>query len=300
MAPQKASLALALIGLSLVSCGTVKISQKMDKVYSLKLHDQEMTVDAANGGRILSFTYKGHDILTGKDVHRENYGSTFWVSPQMWRWPPSPTLDVKEYQAQIKGNTLVLTSAKDDQWGCSFVKRITPDPKVNAFSIEYEIVNTSDAIIKWAPWEVTRVPSGGTSFFEKGPETGFNWSSLSTEEKDGIVWYKWADPPRRGNPKIFSNGQGGWLAHTDGSVLYIKVFPDIDPTKAAPRENEVEIFASPIARYVELETQGEYKTLAPGESITWTVKWVITAADASWDEGKLLEAAKAIVSQMSD
>ena len=41
----------------------------------------------------------------------------------------------------------------------------------------------------------------------------------------------------------------------------------------APGEAEIEVYANP--RYVELEAQGPYATIAPAASVSWTVVWLV-------------------------
>jgi len=43
----------------------------------------------------------------------------------------------------------------------------------------------------------------------------------------------------------------------------------------APEEGEIELYANPDKSYIEIEQQGEYTTLIPGQSLTWEVKWYL-------------------------
>jgi hypothetical protein len=74
--------------------------------------------------------------------------------------------------------------------------------------------------------------------------------------------------------KHSADGAGGWLAHVAGSTLLVKTFSDVPADKQAPApEAEIAIYAAP--RYVELEPQGPYTQLMPGESLTWSVRWIV-------------------------
>ena len=61
----------------------------------------------------------------------------------------------------------------------------------------------------------------------------------------------------------------------------VKKFDDITPDQPAPGEAEIQIYVNAGKTYIELESQGAYKTLAPGESLTWTVNWFMTPLDSS-------------------
>jgi hypothetical protein len=86
---------------------------------------------------------------------------------------------------------------------------------------------------------------------------------------DGVRWYK-HDPSAEQPPKFFSDGRG-WIAHAAGDLLLIKSFPDITAAQSPAGESEIEIYADP--KYVEVENQGAVQTLAPGDSLHWTVRW---------------------------
>src|SRR5690606_41189428 len=63
-----------------------------------------------------------------------------------------------------------------------------------------------------------------------------------------------------------------------GRTVLIKKFTDVPLAKNAPSEGEIELFASEVKSgegYVEIEHQGAYEILAPGDSLTWEVVWYL-------------------------
>ena len=60
-------------------------------VYTFTAGNTVFAVDAAKAGRIVTFSLAGKNILTAaKSSQDNNWGSTFWPSPQSdWNWPPS-------------------------------------------------------------------------------------------------------------------------------------------------------------------------------------------------------------------
>lgn len=54
-------------------------------------------------------------------------------------------------------------------------------------------------------------------------------------------------------------------------MIFIKKFPDILAELAAPSESEVSVYVNPGKSFVEIEQQGAYKELKPGDSLTWEV-----------------------------
>ena len=69
------------------------------------------------------------------------------------------------------------------------------------------------------------------------------------------------------------DGGGGYLAYVLGDRLLVKQFDDQPQRAAAPGEAEIELYVNPDHSYVEVETQGAYKSIAPGETITWKINW---------------------------
>jgi hypothetical protein len=88
----------------------------------------------------------------------------------------------------------------------------------------------------------------------------------------------------------------GYIAHTDGTRLFVKSWEDVPADAQAPGEGEVEFYDGDTN--VELENQGRYGPVAPGADITYKVRWSLTnipagAARVAQDP-KLIEAAAAL------
>jgi hypothetical protein len=256
-------------------CGKPSLLLKGNGIYEIKVADIVMEIDAGKGARILSFRLKDKEMLSTNAVHAENYGSTLWLSPQTWKWPPYPVLDREQYHARIKKNVLHLISGADKVSGFRMSKTIVANSSDSSFSINYTITNISDKDRSAAPWEVTRVIAGGITFFPIGPSGGYSKSNLATEDLNGICWFQYIPELITGHQKLFRNGSEGWLAHSKNGLMFIKQFPDISIDQEAPKETEIELYANKDKTYIELENQGMYKTLRPGESITWNVRWYL-------------------------
>ena len=67
-----------------------------------------LTVDAAHGGKILSFRLGDKEVLS-QMRWPNSFGSTFWTSPQAeWNWPPVPEDESLPSPAQLlEDGTLV-------------------------------------------------------------------------------------------------------------------------------------------------------------------------------------------------
>ena len=268
----------------IIGCSIQKVlPQKENNIYSIKINNTVLEIDPAAGGRITSLKLNGKNFLTGREVNANYWGSTLWPSPQKeWGGTPPPELDNQPYSVRIDKKVIKMVSRKDSKFGFIFSKEIYGDRKNNAFIIKYTIANQSDQVRNVAPWEVTRVHTKGLAFYPKG--TGERWGNMANmaEDKDGITWFAYKEDkiPVRHN-KFFGDGSEGWISQVNDDVIFIKKFSDISAKKAAPSESEIEIYADPGKSYVEIEQQGAYEQLQPGESLTWEVIWFLRKIPAT-------------------
>ncbi|KAB7530252.1 DUF4380 domain-containing protein [Flagellimonas olearia] len=253
-----------------------------DGRYTIQLGNQIMEIDPSTGGRITSLKLDGENFLTDENVDSFNWGSTFWPSPQSdWGWPPSPELDNKPYTDASMGPVVKMVSGKDPKTGYVITKAIRGKTTTASFLITYSITNTSDSVQKVAPWEVTRVHINGMAFYPMGAGKRTGGLLPLVTERKGIVWfvYDGGGLPTSGDRQLYSDGSEGWLAQVNDSVILVKKFEDIAWIDKAPEEGEVELFASDIRKtgtgYVEIEHQGAYQELEPGESLVWDVEWFL-------------------------
>jgi hypothetical protein len=233
----------------------------------------------------------GMDFLTDSTINQFNWGSTFWLSPQSdWNWPPSAEIDNRAYTVQLVDHSVVMTSAPDPKTGLVVTKQITGNAQKAAFVIRYTLTNRSEKPQKVAPWEVTRVKPNGIAFFPVGNDQARGGLLTSTVVQDGIFWYRYQTEklPQKGDRQIYADGSEGWLAQVNGGVLLVKKFPDIAPEATAPKEGEVELFASEVSAtnpgYVEIEHQGAYQTVLPGASTVWETTWILRKLPAEVDQ----------------
>ena len=103
------------LGSAALSAQTVKAVE--DGKYDIKVGDITMTVNAAQGGKIVSYRLGDKEVLS-QTRFPNSFGSTFWTSPQSeWNWPPVAEYDRKAFKAEVNGNVLVLTGEKSERFG---------------------------------------------------------------------------------------------------------------------------------------------------------------------------------------
>jgi len=254
---------------------TEKPVSKDSIFYVLKINEQTLKINPDEGARIVSFQESGNELIgTG--------GSTFWTSPQsQWNWPPIKEHHNLSYTVQDFGDSLVLTSKADSAMGLQIIKTFIPIGKDTSFLIRYSIMNTSDTIRSVAPWENTRTFKEAIMLYPKGVTDSTTSVDIFSKpvlvEKDGINWFAF-DSSRIGGKemgKLFAEGSEGWIANINKNYVFIKKFQDIGKEEIAPGEGEIEIWADLGSDFMEMEQQGPYVKLSPGQKTDWEVKWIL-------------------------
>ena len=252
-------------------------------VHTLGFDDVALEIDAAVGGRVTALRLGGRNLLIGPEVDPGNYGSTFWTSPQTaWGWPPVPEIDHQPYEirADAPAGMLLLTGPVAASLGVAVEKRFAADGARRALRLGFTIRNHGRAPVMMAPWQITRVPPGGLTFFPTG-DGSYPPSNLAVRETPDVTWYAYDAAAVTDHQKLFADGREGWLAHLDGDALFIKVFAAVPRARQAPGEAQIEIYANPAHTYVEVEAQGAYDEIAPGGTLVWPVVWLVRRLPAS-------------------
>jgi len=265
-----------------------------------KTRDTVLEVDANLGGRIVEYSLRGRNALFEGDRDGGNHGSTFWTSPQRdWGWPPPIELDREPYAVIPAEGAIVLESRRSRALRVSVGKRFTMNDD-GSVALEYRIRNESETPIPLAPWEVTRVPRCGTSFFSRSESLrpSAEFPSPALIESNGLVWLDHrASAP--GDRKLLAAGSAAWLAHAANGLLFVKEFDRVPNGREAPGEAQIEVFVSGSAPYVELEQQGAYTELQPGAALVWSVRWRLVDAPSSFSvpDPKLRERVRELVGE---
>jgi hypothetical protein len=243
----------------------------------LTVANQTLEVDAKNGGKVKALIIDGKNFLTGPEINADNWGSTFWTSPQSaWGWPPAKEINQNPYQVEYTDGLIKMTSEKDSIQGYIISKVISSNEADTSFTIVYSINNQSGKDSHVAPWEITRVEPGGITFYPTGEGDKSGLLAPLVKDINGITWFDYnAVTIPNDVPKLIADGTEGWLAQVNNGYILVKVFEDIPLEKNAPGEGEIEIYTNPDKSYIEIEQQGAYDLLKKDESVSWSVKWVL-------------------------
>jgi len=246
---------------------------------TMKNGDVTMTINIEKGGKILSLKYQDKEVLS-QSRWPESFGSTFWTAPQKeWNWPPVQEFDKQAYTIQKKeDDRLVITSPVSQRLGLSVGKDFQIDKKDGAFVITYSIKNEGKEPRRVAPWEISRVPNADGQIFFEAVDSIWPADLMTFEKANGASWYKTDEAQQ--NRKVNADARG-WLAYAADGLLLVKRFQDLKNNEPAPGEAEVQVYVNRGKSYIELESQGAYTLLQPGESLQWTVCWYLMPVDTA-------------------
>jgi hypothetical protein len=241
----------------------------------------EMEILPELAGRVAALRAHKLNVLSGSEAHSENWGATFWTSPQAdWGWPPVPEIDALPYGVIASGSDGISLRSRVAEFGGKKLvveKHFRPAPH-GCIDTEYVIENRGAVEFRMSSWEISRVEPGGLTFYPTGESEITPVAphfELATEKFEGTTFYDHAGFEVGKCRKLHADGRGGYLAHLMGRQLLLKMFEDSVATEQAPGEGECEIFANDDGKYIEIEVQGRYALIAPGSRSSFLVRTAI-------------------------
>ncbi|MEO8314616.1 MAG: DUF4380 domain-containing protein [Pseudomonadota bacterium] len=258
--------------------------------YSFAIGETTFTADGPTG-RVTGMSFRGTNLLIGSEVNKVTYGSSFWTSPQTWSWPPAIDAALFTHRIDRSSQRIVFDSGEVivSDHPLSIQKQFWADARRNAIAAEYTVTNRGSQVLRFAPWQVTRVASEGLVFYPRGAADPAGQTRRGAPRPisavtivDGIVWYDFTGNDSQ--TKSVGDGAEGWLAYVANGVLLLQSFVDIPAAAPAEGEGEVEVYTAPNNTLVELEPQGAAVDLAPGStSEPWRTYWYVRAVPPGMD-----------------
>jgi hypothetical protein len=248
--------------------------------YVLEFGDLYFEVNPMLGGRVTSVKLGGASAANLLGGTMDNTGSVFWPAPQTWPWPPTDAgsitnINDKPYTASTDATSITAVGANAASVNIAVTKKYAADLEKQAVVVTYTMTSMV-ANVMAAPWEITRFPQAGVTFYPTGstPIASGTATLPPTTTGAGCTWLTAPATRPTGDQKMFADGTGGWLAHAAGDWVVVKKFTDTPANQAAPGEAEIEIYLSSAADYMEVEQQGAYGAVT-SEMRDWTVTWFV-------------------------
>jgi hypothetical protein len=272
-------------------------------------------------GRIMHYQIKNHKnvlwqdrLLDGQLIPEE--GTSYDDGPPKWfnfggdkvwpteqsefpkingfAWPPDYYFDGSRHQFEILPDGVRMTSPVSRFCGARVIRTIRLDAAGSGVRIEQSLekvslVHSKDVEpIEFTIWSVTQVqnpkrilvPINPKSQFAAGYYTFPNRYKVSDNFStgDGVGSFI----PSRKFPQKIGVDSGNWLAAVWDDQVFAQFFKMDDKGRYPDGGLPVEVYTSP--RYTELELLSPLKSLKPGESIHYSIRWELKSIEEFGNE----------------
>lgn len=250
----------------------------------------QLIISKSIGPRILALSFHGKKNLlaelpdfttqvpNGKPYHFYG-GHRLWMAPESW--PLTYEYDDQPVQIVADGDSVLIKKDKEKNSGIEKTIRLKLDPDKPVVTLEHVLKNCGDKPLQCAPWAITQFRTGGVAILpQNATDTGFLPNrSLAiwpyTDMNDPNV--KWGNDFIMLDAKVtspfkvgFPNPRG-WLAYWLDQCLFVKRAPYIDSCDYYDQGSSSECYCND--QFLELETLGAKRILAPGEFVTHVETW---------------------------
>jgi hypothetical protein len=249
----------------------------MSQLVTISSEELSFVIDPSVAGRVVQVSFAGQSLLTGPEAHPENWGATFWTSPQAdWSWPPVAEVDSLPYQViEASSQRLGLRGPLAEVGEKKFrIEKWFSAQEGSCIDTSYVIESASAEPFRLAAWEISRV-AGGVTFFPTGTielTPIAPHGPLHLMRAADVSYFDHRSFQVGRSLKVHADGREGFLGHVTGQLLLLKFFEKTPHELVAPGEGEVEIFAGEEGRYVEVEVQGPFAEIAPGGRSRFAVR----------------------------
>ncbi len=275
------------------------------KCYKLTAGDVGVVVAPEIGGRIISLTHQGEELLF---IQKEHQGETFdfskidalraekrrlgfrlwggdktWVAPQKewWEGVPPLELDAGSYEIRLEGNGFMMLSPVCRETGLQIIRRVNLD-KTGTLNLRQEVVNKGKDMVHKGIWNVTQLLRPFDVYL---PASKINLRSYHEEDlalpSHDIVVTEidgWSCVPCR-DKTLFKIGgiidTGALLSLKEsngGTLAFLKTFT-LDGDAEYAHFSSVEVFNALDYDYLEVEVHAPLMHLKPGHSCQHSQEW---------------------------
>ncbi|MFA9380519.1 MAG: hypothetical protein ACERKO_05610 [Acetanaerobacterium sp.] len=291
---------------------SVEIQKIQHEVYGscLYLHNGaiELMVTLDYGPRILHFALAGEKnmLYNNNDPALRNSGEQFdqtyykgaywhtygghrlWVSPEVYPDTYYPDNDPVTYE--LCEGTVKLTCAPQIHNDVQYRFEITMDEAAPKVAILHRITNASGAPKTFAPWSITVMDQGGLEIVPMNTKnTGFlanrvisvwpytNLACKRTAFSDRYFTLR-QDPKIERAFKIGFDNEAGWACYVNHGALFQKSYTHVEGGSYPDNGCSYETYTNNFI--LEMETLGQLREYAPGETAEHTERWSLAPVTA--------------------
>ncbi len=239
---------------------------------------------------------------------RQYYGHVMWLGPQSawwqqqeaepvprekgWNWPPDPYWEFSRFAVIFPmEDRVLLISGHSPFSGVTMTKEVRL--RRNGVELRTAIVNTGKRRVSWGLWSNTRVCADAVVCVPADPEQPLKyefktWDILNEKMLTGEIvngYFVFRTPGREaGDNRIYKGKSFLVPARPEiiariGKCIFVKRTHPVSPSEIAPGHCPTEIYAelggTGRKSFWELEFHGEYRTLDPGDALTFSEYWAL-------------------------
>ena len=255
----------------------------------------ELVVTTGVGPRILHYSLKGGEnilavrtdisIDTPLGQWKPYGGHRLWAAPESMPetyYPDNNPVTVEE----LSTLSLQLTAPVERENLLEKQMTISLDPDSSQVRIEHTITNRSDIPRTFAPWSLTIMKGGGAAIIPQEPYRSHTEALLPARPL--VLWsYTDLNDPRISITKEFITirtdesldlpqkigvlNKQGWAAYQLDDLRFIKRFAFVEEASYPDYNSNNEVYTA--GTFIELETLGPLKMLAPNEAVLHIERW---------------------------
>lgn len=238
---------------------------------------------------------------TGEAAYQVRGGHRLWISPEDSRTYAPDNATVEMRAAKPLG--VVLENPALEPWKIRKRMSLSLDANSSAVFIEHRLTNEGTAPVTIASWGLTVMRRGGFEIIPQQPHRAHGvgglapdrvvvpWSYMDFSDARWKFGRKfWVFTPKAGADatKLGFAHRSRWVAWSRGDTLFFKTFDFEDGAFYPDLGCNYETFSE--GEFLEMESLGPLRTLAPGQSGGHTETWHLfagVAAPAGLDDAAL-------------
>ena len=265
----------------------------------------ELIVTTDIGPRVISYGFVGAENILGEvpsEIIRTDFGDFKpWGGHRLWTAPEAnprsyvPENDPIEYEI-VDANTIRLTKQPDEH--TRIEKEMTVSLEADgSVAIRHRLTNRGVWEIELAAWALTIMNGGGEVILPQEPFK--SWDEELLPARPLVLWHytdlsdpRWtidgkyirlrSDETLPAPQKIGICNKQGWAAYMRAQTLFIKFFDYEEGASYVDYGSNNETYTA--GNFIELESLGPQRRLAPGESTLHTERWHLFKGVDAGDE----------------
>lgn len=270
----------------------------------------KMLVTIDKGPRIIGFNLQGKENIMCEDIEENSTmsgglfsevfgdkkwyiygGHRLWFSPEHNPRSYYPDNDRVEYK--IEGNKVTFTPSAQFENQMQFEMTVEMSENSSEVKVGHKIVNLADEEIEISPWAMTVVDKNSVAILpQSSKDTGLLsnrnlslWAYTDIYDERLFIGNKYITVKQNSdcscNLKVGLNNEDGWLGMLNKGQLFVKKFKYLENASYPDNHCNCECFTNFFM--MEIESLGELKRLAKGQSVCHDEVWSIYPCDDEFD-----------------